>query len=279
MNHSRALWGLLVLWAGCGRETPAPSSSMNPPQPKMEVRENPKALVGEMPPPSNIEKPPAPENPQAAGKERGDSRPSPLSSSDPGKSPAVPALEAPRGPSARKVYTPPPLRPSQDPPTSTTPAFTFRTMDHKLAYVIVNGERYSDTTCQWALSLSTPFDGAIQVPAWPPHGAAWVGALSGKSDQTGLISKVEIAIAGGFNDEAGQKRLKHDYPQLEPGEQILYVKASIEGKERRGALRLKLVGTDGTFYRYTNYSPLQNMEEENASKLARAVWFQPEEEQ
>jgi hypothetical protein len=272
MSLSRSGLALLACMAGCGGETSAPQMSPGAPQqPSMATPARPSLeAVGS---PRTTERASAPEQEKRAPAT------APLSTASPVVLPPGSPSAAPHEPPARKVFTPPPFHPSPEPPTATTPAFTFRTMDHQLAYVIVNGERYSDTTCQWALSLSTPFDPAIKVAQWPPPGAAWVGALSGTSDDTGKTSKVEIAIEGGFNDLAGKNRLKRDYPNLEPGEQILYVTATIEGRERRGALRLKLVATDGTFYRYTNYSPLQNMEEENASRFARAVWFQREEEE
>src|SRR5947209_3069639 len=148
-------------------------------------------------------------------------------------------------------------------PANLAPNFTFRTMDHLKAYVIVNGERYSDTSCLWCLSLATVFDSKIPVPEWPPKGAAWIAAATDKDENGAKRSAVEIALEGGLYDVAGQERLKKDYPHLKPGEQILYVKANIAGSERCGALRLRVVGADGANYRYTNFTPIQSMEEEN----------------
>jgi hypothetical protein len=173
----------------------------------------------------------------------------------------------------------PPFKPSGNEPTVTTATFTFRTMDHLKACVIVNGERYSETSCLWCLSLQTDLDPKIPVGEWPPKGAAWVGAATGKDENGMTRSTIEIAIEGGRYDLAGQERLKKSYPHLEAGEQVLYVNAEICGKRRRGAVRLKLVGTDGMVYRYTDFSPIQSMEDENASLFARSVWFQREKEQ
>jgi hypothetical protein len=149
-------------------------------------------------------------------------------------------------------------------------------MDHLKAYVIVNGERVTETSCLWAYSLSYEFDPKIQVTDWPPKTAGFAGASSIKDESGQARSTIEVAIEGGLYDLAGQERLKKAYPHLEPGEQVLSVNAEIFGQRHRGALRLKLVGEDGTIYRYTNFTPIQSMEEENATFFARSIWFQRE---
>ena len=57
--------------------------------------------------------------------------------------------------------------------------------------------------------------------------------------------------------------------EAKPGESLLYVQATIEGKTRRGALRLRVDG-----YHYENYVPLVNPEGEEASRLQRTIWFE-----
>src|SRR5205085_1150140 len=86
---------------------------------------------------------------------------------------------------------------SREEPGPTTPTFTFRTTDHLKAIVIVNGERYSDTTCLWALSRSMEFDPRIEVSEWPPKGATWVRAATRNGEQGIPASSIEIAIEGG----------------------------------------------------------------------------------
>ena len=193
------------------------------------------------------------------------------------KEPA-PSPEPPPAPPPRKKppFVPPTYMPVRQDPQPTTANFTFRTMDHLKAFVIVNGERYSDTNCLWGYSLSYDFDPKIAVPQWPPKGAGFAGAATGKDEAGNKVSTIEIAIEGGLYDSAGQERLRKACPHLAPGEQVLYVKAEIQGKLYQGALRLKLVGEDGTIYRHTNYNPVQSMEDETASIFARSIWFQRE---
>jgi hypothetical protein len=168
------------------------------------------------------------------------------------------------------------MRPWLKDPAPSTACFTFRTMDHLKSYVIINGERVIDTPCLWAYSLSYQFDPKIPVTDWPPKTAGFAGAATTKDGSGRVGSTIEIAVEGGLYDLAGQARLKKAYPHLEPGEQVLYVNAEIQGQLHRGALRLKLAGEDGTFYRYTNFTPVQSMEDESASLFARSVWFQRE---
>jgi hypothetical protein len=191
--------------------------------------------------------------------------------------PAEPA-PVPQAPSHEKTpaYVPPPLRPWLREPAPSTACFTFRTMDHLKSYVIINGERVTETSCLWAYSLAYEFDPKIPVTDWPPKTAGFAGAASTKDERGRIASTIEIAVEGGLYDLAGRDRLKKAYPHLESGEQVLYVNAEIFGQIHRGALRLKLVGEDGTNYRYTNFTPIQSMEEENASLFARSVWFQRE---
>jgi hypothetical protein len=191
----------------------------------------------------------------------------------PAPPPAPPPATAPR---KKPAFVPPAYMPMFQDPQPTTGNFTFRTMDHLKAFVIINGERYSDTSCLWGYSLAYDFDPKIAVPEWPPKGAALAGAATGKDEAGRKTSTIEIAIEGGVYDLAGLERLRKAYPHLAPGEQVLYVKAELHGQCRQGALRLKLVGEDGSFYRYTNYNPVQSMEDETAAIFARSIWFQRE---
>lgn len=161
------------------------------------------------------------------------------------------------------------------PPPRTAP-FTLRTMDHLRADVFVNGERYSDTVCLWSLSLADAFDPRIPVPDWPPKDARWAGSKTGRDQEGEVTSRIEILIGGGLHDDLGQERLKKVFPHLEPGEQVLYVKATIQGTPRRGALRLKLVGRDGSIYRHTEFNPVHSEEDENAARFKNSVWFDRE---
>lgn len=158
-------------------------------------------------------------------------------------------------------FAPPPLKPATAEAEEGVVNFNFRTMDHLKAYVLVNGERVSDTPCLWGYSKSYAFDPRIPVTEWPPKGAAFVAAADG----------VELALEGGLYDLNGQARITKNFPSFEAGEMILYVNTTTVG-----ALRLKLVGEDGCPYRYTNYTPLQSDEEETASRFRRAIWFQRE---
>lgn len=161
-------------------------------------------------------------------------------------------------------------------PPPRTASFTLRTMDHLRADVFVNGERYSETVCLWSLSLSDDFDPRIPVPEWPPKEARWAGSKTGRDQEGEVTSRIEILIEGGLHDDRGQERLKKDFPHLAPGEQVLYVKASIKGTERCGALRLKLAGADGSIYRYTDFTPILSEEDENAARFRNSVWFERE---
>lgn len=235
----------LILPAACGREepsAPAPAVMIKRPTPTP-------------PPPAVV----AVESPK------------------PAVEPPVPPARPPE--KSKPAFVPPPLKPPTGKLSPLSASFTFRTMDHLKAYVLVNGERYSDTVCLWALSQTTEFDPKIAVPDWPPKGAAWVHHAIGRDEEGRKTSTIELAIDGGRYDLDGQARLKREVPHLEPGEQVLYVKAEIQGVRRQGALRLKLVGENGTVYRYTNFTPVQSMEEERAAMFGRAVWFEREREE
>lgn len=241
----RALPAALLLLAACGREeTPAPA-------PAVMIKKTP----------------PRPPLPAVVAVER------PKLVEEPAVLPARPPEKS------KPAFVPPPLIPPTKPLSPLSASFTFRTMDHLKAYVLVNGERYSDTVCLWALSQTTEFDPKIAVPDWPPKGAAWVHHAIGRDEEGRKTSTIELAIDGGRYDLDGQARLKREVPHLEPGEQVLYVKAEIQGVRRQGALRLKLVGENGTVYRYTNFTPLQSMEDERAAMFGRAVWFEREKEE
>ncbi len=247
----------LLLPAACGRE-PEPAS---PPAVMIKKRpqEPPPAVAIETLKPVVVRPAPAP----------------PPVPPPPHPHPSAPLPETPK---PKPAFVPPPLKPSTGQLSPLSASFTFRTMDHLKAYVLVNGERYSDTVCLWALSQTTEFDPKIAVPDWPPKGAAWVNHAIGRDEEGRKTSTIEFAIDGGLYDLDGQVRLKREVPHLEPGEQVLYVKAEIQGLRRQGALRLKLVGENGRVYRYTNFTPLQSMEDERAAMFGRAVWFERERE-
>jgi hypothetical protein len=149
-------------------------------------------------------------------------------------------------------------------------------MDHLKAYILINGERVTDAPGLWGFSRGYVFDPRIPVPAWPPQGAAFVAAERERDPKGATISSIELALDGALYDLSSQSRLRKAYPHLEPGEMVLYVDARRDDQCRRGALRLRVVGDDGGCYRYTNFSPIQSMEEDNVSRFRRAIWFQRE---
>ncbi|HYE98640.1 MAG TPA: hypothetical protein VEJ18_06995, partial [Planctomycetota bacterium] len=64
-------------------------------------------------------------------------------------------------------------------------------------------------------------------------------------------------------------------PHLDPDEQILYVKAEGCGRGWTGALRVKVVGADGTVYRHVTFHPPDSEEDIHAHRWRSSVWFEP----
>lgn len=156
------------------------------------------------------------------------------------------------------VLEPPPPR-DTDTSRIYLPAFTIRTMNHQQVDVGVNGYKFSTTSCLWSVSEALSFDPKIPVPDWPPAKAKFVGTTKSAKGQA------EVYIAPGEDVNAAH---------LKNGEHVLYVKGRIGGLELLGALRV-YVGKPGLPYRYTNYSPVMDMESEGASQFARTMWFEP----
>jgi hypothetical protein len=134
----------------------------------------------------------------------------------------------------------------------------------------------NDAPCLWGFSKAYEFDPRIPVPDWPPKDAAFVAAEQQRGSDGIASSSIELALEGGLYDLAGQARIRKAYPHLEAGEMVLYIRAHWDGTRRQGALRLQVVGEDGTGYRYTNYTPLQSMEDDRSSRFRRAIWFERE---
>ncbi|HXX92284.1 MAG TPA: hypothetical protein VEN81_01540, partial [Planctomycetota bacterium] len=190
----------LILLAGCSSDisqgalpakTPAPRPAVpaRPPAP-------PPAPVAQIPSSPPAEKPVPPPNPSG-----------PASSAPVVPSGLDPAVRAPQS-----RYLPPPFKPWGKEPAPSAPCFTFHTMDHLKAYVLMNGERIADTSCLWAFSLAYEFDPKIPVGAWPPPTATLAGRAWARDDGGRETSSIEIAIEGGAYDEAGRARLKKEYP-------------------------------------------------------------------
>jgi hypothetical protein len=150
-------------------------------------------------------------------------------------------------------------------------------MDHLKADVFINDELQTDTPHFWCLSDLTEFDDRIPVPEWPPPGSAYAGAALGKDDLGREVSRVELYVAGSLYSAVTPRELRSRYPSLKEGDQILFVDGELASVRRRGALRLRVAGKDGRIYRNTNFTPVQSMEEEAASKFARTLWFEREE--
>jgi hypothetical protein len=152
-------------------------------------------------------------------------------------------------------------------PALSTPSFTLRTMDHQEAVVWINGHRRGATSALWSATLNTAFDPKIPVPEWPPAGAKGCGKASREG------SAVELRIQGGYYelDDFTAVRVRH--PHLVDGEHVLYVRAIWGGLERTGALRLRVVGKDGALYRWTDYTPPSNADDETAMRFSRTLWF------
>jgi hypothetical protein len=132
-------------------------------------------------------------------------------------------------------------------------------MDHRAAKVFLNGEALNPTPCLWSVTERIEFDPAIRVDAWPPEGARFVGSTQ-HPEHGAWHAELYIADA---------KALATKLPGLKADEGVLYVNAEIQGRVRRGALRLRVED-----YHYVNYTPLVNPEGDEASRLLRSIWFE-----
>jgi hypothetical protein len=226
MRRLTLLPGLLALLACAPKDAPPP-----PPTAAPKVGMAPAA-----PPPAPPEKPTAPAAPAPVAV------PAPVA--------PVPAPQ-PAAPPAAKP------RPRQEEAIAEVhlPAFTFRTMDHRAAKVVLNGEELNATPCLWSVTEKIDFDPKIRVDAWPPEGARFIGSTEHREHSDW---RAELYIADA-------KTL----PALKDGECLLYVDATIRGRGQRGALRLRVDD-----YHYVNYTPLVNPEGEEASRLLRTIWFE-----
>ena len=139
------------------------------------------------------------------------------------------------------------------------PAFTFRTMDHRVAKVFLNGEELSETSCLWTITETIEFDPAIPVASWPPEKARYAGATRHPQNQD-WKAEVYIADAGSLVPKIADARAD---------EAVIYVDASIQGRALRGALRLRVPD-----YRWINYDPLVAPDGEDASRLQRTLWLE-----
>lgn len=146
-------------------------------------------------------------------------------------------------------------------------------MDHGKADVYLNGHLESGTTCHWSATANTAFDPKIPVPAWPPPGAKACGSGTRKLDDGTPGPTVELYIEGGHYEQEDFAATRAAYPHLVHGEQILYVRAMFGRSERRGAIRLRVVGQDGALYRWIDYVAWRSEEDENASVFRHALWF------
>jgi hypothetical protein len=147
-------------------------------------------------------------------------------------------------------------------------------MDHEKADVFINGHKYAPTPYLWSVTLNTVFDPKVPVEAWPPADAVYVGTAKRHTEDGVYVSTVELWVAGGKYDEAfpGYRRR---YPHLVDGEHLFFVKAKFFSFTRQGALRVRVVGSDGALYRWVDYRPTSLTEDSDAERIfRRALWFE-----
>ena len=157
---------------------------------------------------------------------------------------------------------PPPDPPERGPeaPYASSPYFYLRTMNHLRAHVFLNGRLSGETTYSWSLNSGTKFDPLIPVGARLPREATSCGFARGP----GAI--VSLGIAEGVPE-------KHRH--LVTGEHVLFVDGMVGGIVRIGAVRLRVVGEDGSLYRHLLWDPVMGGEEDpNAFRFLRTLWFE-----
>lgn len=184
---------------------------------------------------------------------------SPIPPVEPGTVPPVePVKPVPPTPVPPEPAKPAPKRAPRPPgPIAKVhlPAFTLRTMDHRAAKVWLNGEEVTETPMRWTVTEALEFDPKVAVATWPPAGAKYVGATQ-HADHADWSAEVYVSPAGAAAGTAAD-------------ESLLYVRSTIEGTTRQGALRLRVEG-----YHYENYIPPVNPDGDEASRLLRTLWFE-----
>ena len=181
--------------------------------------------------------------------------PAPEPPAPPKPAPPEPATPAPRPPA------PPPPAPKREPrpPGAIAkvhlPAFSLRTMDHRAAKVWLNGEEVTETPMRWTVTEAVEFDPKVAVATWPPAGAKYVGATQ-HPEHADWNAEVYVSPAGAAAGTAAD-------------ESLLYVRSTIEGTTRQGALRLRIQG-----YHYENYIPPVSPDSDEASRFLRTLWFE-----
>lgn len=142
------------------------------------------------------------------------------------------------------------------------PSFRFRTMDHRPAILVMNGEDYAELPGLWTITRSTVFDPKIPVPVWPPPGARPCGAVAGLESDFHAPNTLRL-----FLSQPSSELVKR-YPHLEEGDHVLFVKAL----DCQGALRMRVEGRDHRLYRWTEYLPIGD--EGTQEALRRTLWFE-----
>jgi hypothetical protein len=139
------------------------------------------------------------------------------------------------------------------------PAFTFRTMDHRAAKVLLNGEELNEAPCLWTVTETIEFDPKITVASWPPQKARYAGSTRHPQNPS-WTAELYIGDAGSAVPKIAD---------AQADEFVIYVDASIQDRPLRGALRLRVPG-----YRWISYDPLIAPDSEDASRFQRTLWLE-----
>jgi hypothetical protein len=132
-------------------------------------------------------------------------------------------------------------------------------MDHRAAKVFLNGEELNEAPCLWTITETIEFDPDIPVASWPPEPARYAGSTQ-HPEHKDWNAEIYIGDIG----KAAPK-----IADAQPGESVLYVNASIQGRSLRGALRLRVPD-----YRWINYDPVVSPDGDEASRLLRTLWLE-----
>lgn len=135
-------------------------------------------------------------------------------------------------------------------------------MDHRVAVVLLNGVVYTETPGLWTVLRTTVFDAKIPVPVWPPPGARPCGSVAMLETEFTALKTLNLYLS------QPTPELRKQYPHLEEGDHVLYVKAL----DFKGAMRLRVEGRDRRLYRWTEYLPIGD--EGNQEVLRRTLWFE-----
>lgn len=184
-----------------------------------------------------------------------------------------PAPVPPPAPLKRRPPPPPPApseEPARPPSTVSSPVFTLETREGS-AEVFINGKLAGSTPHRWSVTPDTVFDPNIPVIEWPPAFGrpAAQGRVLGDGGQW---SSMEVWIADGQLAGDALEEFRKRFPQLAPGEHVLFVRAELPGHRLQGALRVRVPGR-----RAVSYMPTEiTRESPDFQRWSRAIWFDRE---